>query len=156
MSFKKIVLFIVGLTCFAALGTAIFKISEGYKPDVQLRKEFTFGKGLKGDNLKLTNSEKAKINNCLRRNTNTISKAKIMVFPDDVAEHVELSSKTRIFYKLQLTDSHGLNFEMKDVFCQRNDFVSELVKSIRKGAVVLARYKSMPGLDKKELRIVDI
>ncbi|WP_027179328.1 hypothetical protein [Maridesulfovibrio bastinii] len=155
-AFKKIIFFMIGITCFAVLGTLIFKAYSNYEPAVALSAKFSFQKGLTGETLGLTDSEKRSLNYCLQKKRNVIAKAVLTVMIADPNGHKGIRPDSNLEYRMQLTGTHGIELNIKDRYCYRSDFVSKLVSSLENGGKVLSKYQEMSGIHDHNLKIIDL
>lgn len=154
---KKILLFLTGIMCFSLLGMFIYKTSRNYKPKIELRKEIGFYQGIPKEKLGLSNSETIRINNCFRLNERVLKKAVITVVPDGAPLEKEIiAAEDPLQFKLTITGTEGIDFDMKHVFCRREDFVSKLVDSLQKGVEVLSHYQKKYDFRKPGTKIFDM
>ncbi len=155
-SSSKLFKLFIGITVFALLGVIIYWASEKYEPEVGLRKEVGFYKGISSKRLSLNNAETRKINNCIRRNRRTVRKAVLTVLPDGFDLKGDVDSGDPLKFKLKLTGSSGIELDVGQDRCLRGSFVNKVVDSIEKGAVVLSHYEKDPALKGREVRIMDM
>lgn len=155
---KNILLLVIGLLVFAALGTGLIMYSgSSSQPKPVLSSGYQFFKGISPVRLGFSDGEIISLNRTFWEHRDVVKKAVLTVAGQDSDRGPdEMTPKSGLKFSLQLQGKSGMTYSPEKIFCSRERLVGKIEHHLTEGAQVLAHYERRAELNNLEVEIIDM